>query len=286
MSKCKKLLPNVIFDKKNGGYIKEIDKQAAFDFITTYHYSKQLPRLTKHCLGYYTTEGELVGALTLGWGTRPKHTIQKIWSQLESKDYFEIGKMALDDKMPRNSESQFLSLVVQYIKKYLPNVKVLFTWADGMLGKPGYVYQAANFYYAGFYLTDTYFTQEGERVHPRTAQSFKQKGKSDEEKASTPKKQRPTQEQLDSWGWSHVKGKQFKYAFFTCDKREKKKLLKTSKVPLSRDYPKHKDLLWKIKVSKGKWEETERPYFNKESLGVYKSDKVKAIDLVQKTNKI
>ena len=36
------------------------------------------------------------------------------------------------------------------------DIKVLFTWADGMLGKCGYVYQASNFMYVGKSESDIY----------------------------------------------------------------------------------------------------------------------------------
>ena len=41
---------------------------------------------------------------------------------------------------------------VQMVKKFL---KYLFTWADGLVGKAGYVYQAFNFLYGGYIWTDT-----------------------------------------------------------------------------------------------------------------------------------
>lgn len=52
--------------------------------------------------------------------------------------------------MPSNSESQMLSQHVKWMKINLPEIKVLFTWADGMVGKVGYVYQGSNFIYAGY----------------------------------------------------------------------------------------------------------------------------------------
>ena len=56
-------------------YIKEVDKFTATEFIQSLHYSKIMPRLTKHFLGCYVDEN-LVGVLTLGWGTQPKATIK------------------------------------------------------------------------------------------------------------------------------------------------------------------------------------------------------------------
>ena len=61
--------------------------------------------------------------------------------ELDTKDYYEIGKMCLDDKLPRNSESQLLSSTRSWLKENT-KIKYLFTWADGLVGKPSYVYQS------------------------------------------------------------------------------------------------------------------------------------------------
>ena len=76
--------------------------------------------------------------------------------------------MAMTDDMPKNSESQMLSLVIKWIRQHL-RIKYLFVWADGIVGKVGYVYQSANFLYGAFSETDLYVTENGEKVRPRTA---------------------------------------------------------------------------------------------------------------------
>lgn len=145
--------------------LKEIDKQTALDMVKRYHYSNALPSINKHFIGFHL-DGELVGVVTLGWGTRPLHTIRRLFPSLETKDYYEIGRMCMTEEMPRNSESQMLSQLVKWVRQNCPQVKVLFTWADGMMGKPGYVYQASNFLYAGHIITDFYL-KDGVKIHPR-----------------------------------------------------------------------------------------------------------------------
>jgi len=87
--------------------LKKIHKVTASEFVAERHYSAVMPSLTKFFLGYFVS-GEMVGVITFGWGTRPKHTIQKLFPELDTKDYYEIGKMCMDDAMPRNSESHIL----------------------------------------------------------------------------------------------------------------------------------------------------------------------------------
>lgn len=148
--------------------IKEVSREVATELVQANHYSPVMPKLTKHWLGVFREEN-LVGAITLGWGTKPLHTIQKVVNKdMTSDDYYEIGKMCMLDTEPRNSETQMLSQVVSWIKQNHPEVKFLYTLADGIMGKCGYVYQAANFYYGGEYWTDSYMSSRGEKVHPRT----------------------------------------------------------------------------------------------------------------------
>ena len=182
--------------------LKQIHKVTASEFVSERHYSAVMPSLTKYFLGYFSSE-EMVGVITFGWGTRPKHTIKKLFPELDTKDYYEIGKMCMDDAMPRNSESQMLSVAVKWLRENT-NIKYLFTWADGIVGKPGYVYQAANFLYGGYSITDIYVTETGEKVHPRTLQ-----GQLPNEEGLK-YGHRPNFEQLRDLKLSRVKGKQFR----------------------------------------------------------------------------
>lgn len=48
--------------------IKGISKKDALKMIQKYHYSNTLPKINKYFLGFFL-EKELVGVVTLGWGT-------------------------------------------------------------------------------------------------------------------------------------------------------------------------------------------------------------------------
>lgn len=234
--------------------IKEISKEQALDMIRKYHYSNTLPKLNKHFLGFYL-DGELVGVVTLGWGTRPMHTIQKLFPSLGTADYFEIGRMAMTDEMPRNSESQMLSQLVKWLKKNHPETKILFTWADGMLGKVGYVYQASNFIYTGKVGGEMYL-QDGIKIHVRQMKAVLiPKGKKDKRLTV-----RPTLEQMKALNIRHYKGSQYRYIYFLCKKTEKKKLIDECLESLEQPRPKDDDLKWRVKdIVSGQWIESEMP---------------------------
>ena len=237
--------------------IKEITKGYATEFIQSLHYSKTMPRLTKHFLGCYL-ENELVGVLTLGWGTQPKATIAKLFEGLDTKDYYEIGKMCMKEEMPKNSESQMISAVVKWMKVNTPERQFLYTWADGIMGKPGYVYQAANFLYGGFIWTQIYISDKGEKIHPRSARKLC------EENVQFKLEREPdffvgkkgeriywlTQDFLDYKNILKVHGKQFRYILPL--NKKARKLLKKSNVEWNLNYPKGNDLVWNKSTKDGK----------------------------------
>ena len=228
--------------------IKEIDKTLAVNFIQERHYSKVLPKLTKHWLGCFH-KGELVGVLTLGWGTQPLQTIKKLFPNLVSEDYYEIGKMCMDEKMPRNSESQMISSVVRWMKQNLPEKKFLYTWADGIVGKVGYVYQASNFQYGGFIWTDIYISPTGEKIHPRSSKALL---KENAEYLGKEKLFWMTPDFMKLKGIRRIRGKQFRY-IYPLNKEAKKILQKSSTVEWGLSYPKAIDLKWKEQLDKGKY---------------------------------
>jgi len=236
--------------------IRKVSREQATDLVQANHYSPVMPKLTKHWLGVYK-EGALVGVITLGWGTRPLHTIQKILGPgFESKDYYEIGKMCMLDSEPRNSETQMISQVVRWLKENCPEVKYLYTLADGIMGKCGYVYQAANFYYGGDYWTDSYMSAKGEKVHPRTtrqlckdnwlyhyderssgfSQEFKDNHDRKVQKALENNTKQPKQqvfwltpEFMKYIGMRKIKGKMFRY-IYPLNKRAKNLLKKSPEI--------------------------------------------------------
>ena len=254
----------------------EIDKTLATNFVQKYHYSPVMPAITKHYLGFFLN-GELKGALTLGWGTKPRHTFNKMFPNvgiLEKKDenfihdindwYYEIGKMCMKPEMPPTSESQMLSEVVKWIKKNT-NVKFLYTWADGIMGKPGFVYQAANFLYGDFIWTQIYISDKGEKIHPRSSKrlctenyEFKMKkepdffeGKKIDKKTGHARIYWLTQDFLDYKGISKIHGKQFRY-ILPLNKKARKLLKKSNVEWTNQNYPKDKDLIWNKSTKDGK----------------------------------
>lgn len=230
--------------------IRETSKERVKRMIMEYHYMKYLPQLNDIFIGGYLDD-ELAAIMTLGWGVRPRHTIEKLFPSMGVDDYRALGRLCAVEDLPQNTESHFIGKAFSYVQKNYPDIKMIFSWADGVLGKPGIVYQASNFYYGGYIWTDLYMSDEGERVHPR--QTNRIGG-------------RPTYEELDELGWKHYRGKQFRYVYPLVDKDEWEELREESDFEWTRgDYPKDKDCEWKVKTDDG-WVYTEQPHFDPEEL--------------------
>ena len=249
--------------------IKEITKEESLKMIKKYHYSDTLPKINRIFLGFFL-EGKMVGTMTLGMGTRPRHTIQAIFPSLDTKDYLEIGRMCMTEDMPRNSESQMLSQAIKWLKINRQEVKVLFTWADGMLGKVGYVYQASNFIYCGFSGGEMYM-KDGTKIHVRQMKQFLVPEGQHDDRITV----RPSLEQMREFNIQHYKGKQYKYLYFLCDKKEKERLIAESKIELFQKHPKEDDLSWTVRnTDTGKWVKTTIP--------IYISDNIERVKVIQK----
>jgi len=220
-----------------------IAKRQASQFVREHHYAVESPSTTKLAFGLFEDD-LLLGIATFGYGTRPRHTISYLFPSLGTNDYLEINRLCLLDECPRNTETWFLTRCLQIVKMHFPNVKVIFTWADGLRGKPGYIYQAASFLYGGFIWSEFYRTQDGEVVHPRLL--ITRYGRRDKEFTI-------------SLGLEKIKGLQFRYCKFMCGHKERKRLLQESPIKWSRQYPKDADLIWKIDAGEGSRESRELP---------------------------
>jgi len=77
-----------------------------------WHYSNIFPPHCMVSLGFYDADGphgtsSLGGAAIWGWGTRPRHTIQKLFPSLDTDDYWELCRLCCRDDLPRNAHRLF-----------------------------------------------------------------------------------------------------------------------------------------------------------------------------------
>lgn len=143
-------------------FVKEINSKVANELVKKFHYSKKVVKNSKLHLGIFKNENsELVGVLQYGYPMNNNKTISKIGC---SNKMYELNRMVMDDEQPRNSESQALSICNKYLKKFT-DIDYILSFSDGKESNVGYIYQANNWKYIGYIVSDSFYDLDGEILH-------------------------------------------------------------------------------------------------------------------------
>jgi hypothetical protein len=122
-------------------------------FIETHHYSKSVNGVkTTACfrVDYCDT---LVGAVMYG---QMSTTAWKKFGNFEH-EVLELRRLVLVDECPKNSESRVVGWTLRHVRKSMPGVNVVVSYADPHHGHSGVIYKASNFKYLGESAKDTGF---------------------------------------------------------------------------------------------------------------------------------
>jgi hypothetical protein len=144
--------------------LKEIEPKLANKIICENHYSGTVAQGVQFHIGIFY-ENKLHGVAQFGYGIRPKDTCKWV-KDTNPNEYLELNRLWIDDELGMNSESKTISLCLKYVKQRKPELKWIISFADGMMGKVGTIYQATNFIYTGFRKDGgIWMTKDGERLH-------------------------------------------------------------------------------------------------------------------------
>ena len=103
----------------------------------------------------------MVGCLQFGPPINGQKTATKI-SPVERM--LELNRMVMRDEEPRNSESQAIGLCMKWMRNNT-DIQYILSFSDGKEGNCGYIYQATNWKYLGFLLSDSFYELDGKYVH-------------------------------------------------------------------------------------------------------------------------
>lgn len=121
--------------------IATIDSRKASQLVVAKHYLHRRPPIS-HAFGLYLN-GRLMGVVT--YGTPASRHLQISACPTDPGKVLELNRLWLDDSLPTNSESWFVSRTL----KMLPP-RIVVSYADPLHGHFGYIYRALNFRYAGW----------------------------------------------------------------------------------------------------------------------------------------
>lgn len=215
------------------------------DIICKNHYSKTVAKGVVYNIGIFY-ENKLYGVAQFGYGIMPQKTC--MWVKGTHKDeYLELNRLWIDDYLGHNSESKSISLCIKYIKNINKKIKWIISFADGMMGKVGTIYQASNFIYTGYRKDGgIWMTKDCIRIHSVSLWH----------KHGTIK--RDVLEGIYGTPLYKVFGGQFRYFYFL-----DKKMIKNLTVPIL-EYPKESDIrkYLNIKCSYGKNNDNYEDFIN------------------------
>ena len=122
-------------------YFRRIQPRTAAIAYEQWHYLNDQGFISQINFGAYFNQN-LEGAISYG---PPNATdLAGYWDSNTQKDWFEIKRLALSPKCPKNSESRFIAITIKMLKKIAP-VKGIVTYADSAQGHDGTIYKASGF---------------------------------------------------------------------------------------------------------------------------------------------
>lgn len=114
-------------------------------FCKAYHYTNTGGTMNWRYGLYH--EGELQGVVAYNLPTR--RTCESVFGKEHYDKVWHMGRLALSDDAPRNSESKLIAGSMKLIHQEYPYVWGVLTFAATDVGHIGYVYQATNAIYTG-----------------------------------------------------------------------------------------------------------------------------------------
>lgn len=122
--------------------VGEVSKDKVHDYLLNKHYLGRIPSIS-YSFGLYI-DGELKGVVTIG-----KPSSNSLCEGICGKEYksyvYELNRLVVDEGLPKNTLSQFVSKAIKSIKDNM----ILVSYADEGMKHHGYIYQATNWIYTG-----------------------------------------------------------------------------------------------------------------------------------------
>lgn len=145
-----------------GLVLKPIGATEANNFMKKNHYSgKVVPNSQIHIGVYYF--GKLEGVLQFGPCLAKKQMLGLV-KDTGWDSFIELNRMAFTDVLPKNSESRAIGVSLKILKKHLPQLEWVISFADAAQCGDGTIYRASNFLLTGIK------QNEGLRLNPETGE--------------------------------------------------------------------------------------------------------------------
>lgn len=148
-------------------YVKPINSGKAYKFTSMYHYSRVGFRKSILNLGVFRNEDKkLVGVLQWGCSFQENIRLDRyVKEDIKKGAYLELNRFCMADEEAVNAESQAISLGVKWIRTFRKEIKLLVSYAGRKEGNYGFIYQATNWEYLGYFISEGFWFVDGEEKH-------------------------------------------------------------------------------------------------------------------------
>jgi len=133
--------------------------------VQHWHYSRSLPCSKTARLGVWENE-EFIGAVIFAWGAN-RHLAGEY--KLKMTECAELCRVALNHHA--TPVSRILSIAVKMLKREMPGIRLLVSYADLNQGHEGKIYQASNWLFIGVTGHEAGIMLNGRLTHRRTINS-------------------------------------------------------------------------------------------------------------------
>ena len=151
-------------------FVEQINSSKANKFTEVYHYSGTGFKKAILNLGVFRCEDNLLVGV-LQWGCSYQNNIRLdryVKDNIQKDEYLELNRFCMADSEGKNSESQGISLGIKWIKQHKPEIKLLVSYSGRKEGNYGYIYQATNWEYLGYFISPGFWLVDGEERHQVT----------------------------------------------------------------------------------------------------------------------
>lgn len=144
--------------------VAPLGKQEATRLVVAHHYMHRKSPIS-FAFGLYDAAGVVRGVMV--FGTPANRNMCTGANPVNPASVIELNRLWVADEFPRNTESWFVARALALLP-----ARIVLSYADTTVGHMGYVYRAANFFYAGW--TDMErktprFSYKAEGLHSRHA---------------------------------------------------------------------------------------------------------------------
>jgi hypothetical protein len=139
--------------------------EAAKYAVQHWHYSRSLPCSKTARLGVWEND-TFIGAVVFAWGAN-RHLAGEY--NLKMTECAELCRVALAEH--DTPVSRILSIAIKILKREMPGIRLLVSYADFNQGHEGKIYQASNWLFVGETGYEAGITLNGKLTHRRTINS-------------------------------------------------------------------------------------------------------------------